>query len=139
MDSESWLKELVPTLSEELRRKLVAHRGFHCTLLSDERPLECTRAALKAAWASGLQHCECDVRLSSDQKIILLHDPNLNRLVDGTTPDANTITAGELTAWPLRQPGVYVTLLEDALETALELGARLVSWLVAQNMELMPC
>eukprot|EP00434_Breviolum_minutum_P000989 symbB.v1.2.000866.t1/scaffold38.1/size396883/6 len=125
----SWLSSFVPKLSEELRGKLVAHRGFHCPHLSDKRPLECTLPALQMAWNAGLRHCECDVRLSLDQKIIVLHDPNLDRLVKESakpTPNANTLQAAELQRWPLCQEGVHIPLLEEVLKAALKSGSRLV-------------
>ena len=126
----SWLSSFVPKLSEELRGKLVAHRGFHCPHLSDKRPLECTLPALQMAWNAGLRHCECDVRLSLDQKIIVLHDPNLDRLVKESakpTPNANTLQAAELQRWPLCQEGVHIPLLEEVLKAALKSGSRLVA------------
>eukprot|EP00438_Fugacium_kawagutii_P010242 Skav234274 [mRNA] locus=scaffold1464:1091315:1097591:+ [translate_table: standard] len=124
-----WLQNTVPELSGQLREKLVAHRGFHCPLLSDHRPLECTLPALKMAWDSGLMNCECDVRMSSDGEIILLHDANLDRLVEEVerpTPNANTMSAAELARWPLRQKGIDIPLLEDGLRLALQSGSRLV-------------
>ncbi|CAL1159275.1 unnamed protein product [Cladocopium goreaui] len=125
----SWLRDFVPKLNEGLRGKLVAHRGFHDPLLSDLRPLECTLPALQMAWESGVLNCECDVRLSSDEQIILLHDPNLDRLVEESarpTPNANTIMAEELLRWPLKQPEIHIPLLQDALQSALRSGNRLV-------------
>jgi len=124
----SWLRDFVPKLNEGLRGKLVAHRGFHDPLLSDLRPLECTLPALQMAWESGVLNCECDVRLSSDEQIILLHDPNLDRLVEESarpTPNANTIMAEELLRWPLKQPEIHIPLLQDALQSALRSGNRL--------------
>ncbi len=126
----SWLSSFVPKLSEKLRGKLVAHRGFHCPLLSDKRPLECTLPALQMAWNAGLLHCECDVRLSSDQKIIVLHDPNLDRLVKESakpTPNANTLPAAELQRWTLCQEDIHIPLLEEVLKAALKSGSRLVA------------
>ncbi|CAK9022201.1 unnamed protein product [Durusdinium trenchii] len=125
----AWLNGFVPQICEKLRERLVAHRGFHCPLLSSDRPLECTKPALKIAWDSGLRYCECDVRLSSDGKIMLLHDPNLDKLVEESakpTPNANEITAEDLISWPLLQKDVHLTYLEDVLLTALESGSRLV-------------
>ena len=124
----AWLQSFVPKLNERLREKLVAHRGFHCPKLSDLRPLECTLPALQMAWQSGLVNCECDVRLSSDEQIILLHDPNLDRLVEESvrpTPNANTLLAEELSRWPLRQRDIHIPLLQDTLESALTSGSRL--------------
>ena len=129
----AWLNGFVPQICEKLRERLVAHRGFHCPLLSSDRPLECTKPALKIAWDSGLRYCECDVRLSSDGKIMLLHDPNLDKLVEESakpTPNANEITAEDLISWPLLQKDFHLTYLEDVLLTALESGSRLATCLM---------
>ena len=132
-ESEStWLNSFVPKINGKLRNHLVAHRGFHCPHLSADRPLECTKPALKMAWDAGMLNCECDVRLSADGKIILLHDPNLDRLVDESqtkpTPNANKILAEDLASWPLCQQDVHLAYLEDALQTALEARTRLDPW-----------
>ena len=60
---------------------LVSHRGFHSVHdLSDVRPLENSLMAYEAAWSSGIHLCECDIRLTKDERIILAHDDNFARL-----------------------------------------------------------
>lgn len=126
----SWLAgELVPQIPERLLRSLVAHRGFHCPELSDSRPLECTLPALRLAWESGLPNCECDVRLSADGEILLLHDETLERLAPSNGAAQSRCReehAHILQSFPLKQPGTHLASLESALNAAWETGGRLV-------------
>src|SRR3954468_17316604 len=59
-----------------------AHRGF-----SKKAP-ENTLPALELAWQAGADFAEIDVRLTSDRKLVLMHDENLDRTTDGTGPIA---------------------------------------------------
>jgi glycerophosphoryl diester phosphodiesterase len=61
---------------------VVAHRGA-----SEEAP-ENTLAAYRAAMAHGVQAAECDVRLSADGAVVVIHDPSLERTTDGSGPVA---------------------------------------------------
>jgi glycerophosphoryl diester phosphodiesterase len=61
---------------------VVAHRGA-----SAEAP-ENTLAAYRAALARGAPAAECDVRLSADGVVVVIHDPTLDRTTDGTGPVA---------------------------------------------------
>ena len=61
---------------------VVAHRGA-----SAEAP-ENTLAAYRAAMAHGVQAVECDVRLSADGAVVVMHDPTLERTTDGSGPVA---------------------------------------------------
>jgi glycerophosphoryl diester phosphodiesterase len=61
---------------------VVAHRGA-----SAGAP-ENTLAAYRAALARGAAAAECDVRLSADGAVIVIHDPTLDRTTDGTGPVA---------------------------------------------------
>jgi glycerophosphoryl diester phosphodiesterase len=72
------------TTDESLpQRPLVfAHRGSSAAFA------EHTRAAYLQALADGADGVECDVHLSRDQHVILLHDANLDRTSDGTGPAA---------------------------------------------------
>jgi glycerophosphoryl diester phosphodiesterase len=64
-----------------LQRPLVfAHRGSSAAFA------EHTRAAYLQALADGADGVECDVHLTRDQHVILLHDANLDRTSDGTGP-----------------------------------------------------
>lgn len=65
------------------RRPLVfAHRGASAVFA------EHTRAAYLQALADGADGVECDVHLTRDQHVVLLHDANLDRTSDGTGPVA---------------------------------------------------
>ena len=74
------------------QRPLVyAHRGSSGTYA------EHTRAAYLQALADGADGVECDVHLTRDQHVVLLHDANLDRTSDGTGP------VGDRTLHELRQ------------------------------------
>lgn len=72
------------TIEEPLpQRPLVfAHRGASAAFA------EHTRAAYLQALADGADGVECDVHLTRDQHVVLLHDANLDRTSDGTGPVA---------------------------------------------------
>lgn len=55
---------------------LQIHRGFHAEGLQEN-----SIAAFQAAAARGARMCECDVRLSADQIPVVVHDPDLRRLL----------------------------------------------------------
>lgn len=60
------------------RPLVYAHRGASAQFA------EHTRAAYLQALADGADGVECDVHLTRDQHVILLHDPNLDRTSNGT-------------------------------------------------------
>lgn len=62
--------------------RIYAHRGASAQFA------EHTRAAYLQAIADGADGVECDVHLTRDQKLVLLHDANLDRTSDGTGPVA---------------------------------------------------
>jgi len=62
------------------RPKVYAHRGASATFA------EHTRAAYLKAIADGADGVECDVHLTRDQHVVLLHDANLDRTSTGTGP-----------------------------------------------------
>lgn len=62
------------------RPKVYAHRGASAAFA------EHTRAAYLKAIADGADGVECDVHLTRDQHVVLLHDPNLDRTSTGTGP-----------------------------------------------------
>jgi glycerophosphoryl diester phosphodiesterase len=64
------------------RPRVFAHRGSSAAFA------EHTRAAYLQALADGADGVECDVHLTRDQHVILLHDANLDRTSDGTGPVA---------------------------------------------------
>jgi glycerophosphoryl diester phosphodiesterase len=61
---------------------IVAHRGLH-----DEHPENSLKAFL-AAWESGIEWCECDVRGSREHEPFVFHDATLERMTDGGGPIA---------------------------------------------------
>ena len=80
-DELIWLRNLVSSIDSVYIPFLVAHRGFHSIHdRSDVRPLENSLIAYEAAWANGIHLCECDIRLTKDERIILAHDDNFARL-----------------------------------------------------------
>jgi glycerophosphoryl diester phosphodiesterase len=68
--------------SDSARPLVYAHRGASADFA------EHTRAAYLRALADGADGVECDVQLSRDQHVVLLHDANLDRTSDGTGPVA---------------------------------------------------
>ncbi|MFD5278677.1 glycerophosphodiester phosphodiesterase [Pseudarthrobacter sp. NPDC058362] len=64
------------------RPLVFAHRGASGAFA------EHTRAAYLQALADGADGVECDVHLTRDQHVVLLHDANLDRTSDGTGPVA---------------------------------------------------
>jgi len=68
--------------SVSARPLVYAHRGSSAAFA------EHTRAAYLQAIADGADGVECDVHLTRDQHVVLLHDANLDRTSDGTGPVA---------------------------------------------------
>ncbi|MGR0160682.1 glycerophosphodiester phosphodiesterase [Paenarthrobacter nitroguajacolicus] len=62
------------------RPRVYAHRGASAVFA------EHTRAAYLKAIADGADGVECDVHLTRDQHVVLLHDANLDRTSTGTGP-----------------------------------------------------
>ena len=69
--------------SATARPLVYAHRG------ASEAFAEHTRAAYLQAIADGADGVECDIHLTRDQHVVLLHDANLDRTSDGTGPVAD--------------------------------------------------
>src|SRR5262245_57340357 len=69
--------------------EVVAHRGMGQGLLRPDQPPENTLPSVEAAWAAGAEACEVDVHLSSDGRLVVIHD------------DKTTRTAGE--EWSVHQ------------------------------------
>jgi glycerophosphoryl diester phosphodiesterase len=68
---------------------IIAHRGF-----SGCAP-ENTHAAFSLAADLGVEAVECDVRLSRDGEVVVIHDKRVNRTTDGHGA-VNTLTLDEL-------------------------------------------
>mmetsp|Transcript_885 Transcript_885/g.1893 ORF Transcript_885/g.1893 Transcript_885/m.1893 type:complete len:705 (+) Transcript_885:308-2422(+) len=119
-----WLKSLVRSIPpNDLLPKLVAHRGFHHIKdRNDKRPVENSLSAYEMAWTCGIELCECDIALTKDEKLVLAHDENFERL-SLDTRDANSkrkvsdLTFKELISMPLSN-GVRPPLLIDVLRSA---------------------
>jgi glycerophosphoryl diester phosphodiesterase len=73
--------------SARARPLVYAHRGASAHFA------EHTRAAYLRALADGADGVECDVHLTRDQHVVLLHDSNLDRTSDGTGPVAERTVA----------------------------------------------
>ncbi len=70
-----------PSLPERRRDKkpwIIAHRGDRV------RCPENTIAAFRAAFAAGVDMLEMDVQLTLDRRMVIIHDPGLERTTDGT-------------------------------------------------------
>src|SRR5580765_2662312 len=96
----------------------IAHRGG-----SKLRP-ENTLAAFNHAVTLGVDAFECDVHLSSDGEVVLIHDDTLDRTTDGsgrvsdrTASELSRIDAGfrfgEADGFPWRGRGLGVPRLAD--------------------------
>lgn len=86
-----------------------AHRGLHGPGVP-ENSLAAFRAAIDAG--AGI---ECDVRLSSDGKVVIFHDHDLRRLcASGLTVEASP--AGALVKQRLYDTGEHIPLLSELLE-----------------------
>eukprot|EP00536_Pseudo-nitzschia_multiseries_P007554 jgi/Psemu1/319150/estExt_fgenesh1_pm.C_1790001 len=119
-----WLKNLVRSIPPlDLLPKLVAHRGFHHIKdRNDKRPVENSLSAYEMAWTCGIELCECDIALTKDEKLVLAHDENFERLsLDARDVNSkkkvSDLTFKELISMPLSN-GVRPPLLIDVLRSA---------------------
>jgi len=99
---------------------VIAHRGG-----SRLRP-ENTLAAFDHALSLGVDAFECDVHLSRDGEVVVIHDPTLDRTTDASGPVSARTAAeleqvdaayrfGEGEGFPLRGKGLGVPRLADLL------------------------
>jgi glycerophosphoryl diester phosphodiesterase len=94
---------------------IIAHRGF-----SGCAP-ENTQAAFSLAADLGVEAVECDVRLSRDSEVVVIHDKNVSRTTDGQGA-VNSLTLRELKsldagAWfHRRYSGERILTLDEALD-----------------------
>jgi glycerophosphoryl diester phosphodiesterase len=93
---------------------MVAHRGLH------DKHEENSLGAFKAAWAEGIEWCECDVHFSSDGVAVVIHDDTVDRTTTGTGFVAN------LNAKQLKKMGVAT--LDEVLAAMPTTGALLVEY-----------
>ena len=123
MHELDWLRRLVSTITDGTLSRLVAHRGFHHIQdRNDKRPLENSLAAYELAWTSGIQLCECDVALTKDEKLVLAHDEDFQRLALDSKSEYSSrrvqdLTFKELISLPLKS-GLRCPLLIDVLRSA---------------------
>src|SRR5699024_2585332 len=96
-----------------LRSLVVGHRGA-----PDHVP-ENTLASFRRALADGAQLLECDVRLSADGHVVLMHDETIDRTAEASSPLRSGAVA-ELTRAQLDRvelpSGEHVPSLEELLE-----------------------
>lgn len=88
----------------------ISHRGL-C-----QNFLENTKEAFKAAEASGFDFLETDLRLTKDQKIVLLHDCDLSRITGGAV-QSNTeeLSSDEIKSIDL-PTGQKILFMKDFME-----------------------
>jgi len=130
MTEFNWLKSLVRSIpSKEILPKLVAHRGFHnINDRNDRRPVENSLSAYEMAWSCGIELCECDIALTKDEKLVLAHDDDFERL-SLDTQSANSkrkvgdLTFKEIISMPLTS-GARPPLLIDVLRSASAISER---------------
>ncbi|MCA4134160.1 glycerophosphodiester phosphodiesterase family protein [Arthrobacter sp. M4] len=96
------------------RPKVYAHRGSSAAFA------EHTRAAYLRALADGADGVECDVHLTRDQHVVLLHDANLDRTSNGTGPVGERSLAElrelDFSSWKgVRIPDAYGAISEQFL------------------------
>ncbi|MFJ4028833.1 glycerophosphodiester phosphodiesterase [Paenarthrobacter sp. NPDC089989] len=96
------------------RPKVYAHRGASAAFA------EHTRAAYLKAIADGADGVECDVHLTRDQHVVLLHDANLDRTSNGTGPVADKtleeLRALDFSSWKgARIPEAYGGIADQFL------------------------
>lgn len=88
---------MMPPLPAAFLETPLAHRALHD--VSDGRP-ENSRAAIRAAIAAGYG-IEIDLQISADNKALVFHDYQLDRLAEGQGP-VKALKAHEAAAVPLR-------------------------------------
>ncbi len=86
--------------------KIIAHRGFHATEGAAKNSLNALKAAQKAKiWGS-----ECDLQLTKDGEVLVVHGPNHS---DGAKVlNVNRSTKEEVQALPLKSGEIVPTLDE---------------------------
>jgi len=107
-----------PSPTAEQRTILTsAHRGEH------HRHPENSLPAIQAAADAGMDYVELDIRTTSDGKLVLMHDPTVNRMTNGKGKVAEMslaeIRALDLGArFPGQFPGLQVPTFDEALALA---------------------
>jgi glycerophosphoryl diester phosphodiesterase len=96
--------------------EIVAHRGF--SYVAPENTL----AAIRLAWQTGCPAAECDVYLTRDRRIMLMHDDSAKRTAGADLKMAETDSAQLRTldagSWKdAKYAGEKIPFLEEVLET----------------------
>jgi len=107
--------------------EVIAHRG------ASGYVLENSRRALELAWRQGADRVEIDVRATRDGKLLVLHDPTLNRTTTGQGQVAER-TWEELSEARLKN-GEPLLPLEEALDL---LGGRVQVYLDVKDPRAAP-
>lgn len=96
--------------------QIVAHRG-----LSSQAP-ENTLPAFKLAGKNGFDAIECDVRVTKDGEIVVMHDETLKRMC-GIDKKISQMTLEEIKKYPIiagvnadKYPGNYVPTLDEFIK-----------------------
>ena len=72
--------------------------GFHCPWdHSGKRPLENSLSAFELAWSAGIHWLECDVAITKDEKLMLAHDEDFQRLALDPSNVCSKKKVGDLT------------------------------------------
>jgi len=110
----------IKLLSEESKKTFVMHRGYHSTHSLTSRPLENTLKAYTKAWDLGMYNCECDIQLTKDNKVILVHNETLHAYLPTATDEKyfTPISALDFVDLPQLAGGATVPLLETVLDEA---------------------
>jgi len=101
------------------RPDIISHRGG--ALLWPENSL----AAFAGTRALGVEEAECDVHLSSDREVVIIHDPTLERTTEGQGPVAEQSLAALCTIRLRGKDGGTVPALADLAALYAEGGPRL--------------
>lgn len=80
--------------------RIIAHRGN-----SSEAP-ENTTASFESAISAGANLLECDVQMTSDGHIVVIHDPTLDRTA-GRPGDVRLLSLAEVQAADVSCPGLF--------------------------------
>jgi glycerophosphoryl diester phosphodiesterase len=99
------------------KAEIVAHRGF--SFVAPEN----TKASFMLAWKVGTPAAECDVHLTKDKRIMVMHDKSAKRTagVDVNMPqtDSKTLRKLDVGSWkdPNHYKGEKIPYLEEIIKT----------------------
>ncbi|MET9020133.1 glycerophosphodiester phosphodiesterase [Actinopolymorpha sp. NPDC004070] len=98
----------------------IAHRG------EPRGNRENTLPAIEAAVAAGADMVEIDLRLTADDRLVVLHDPTLERLWDDPRP-VSSVSFADLAAAHRASGGAWsLPTAEEALDLIVRLGTRVM-------------